>query len=388
MENLAEQITKEFELEQKSGRKAVNPGDIPVSYEAITPEWLTHILCKGHPEARVTDYRLDVPDEGNTNRRRIFLTYNAAGDAASLPASVFCKASHKLANRLVLANCGLIQGEVGFYNNYRTMLDIEAPRCFLATYSTRTYNSIIVLDDLVRHGAEFCKHDTEMTRQRAESQLTLLARLHGRFHESRELRESGLQSFEDNFNFVDKWFGLKDCCNNGFLAAEAVIPKRLFGRFPEVWPATQKAAALNGTFPHTFTHNDPHLRNWYIASTGRMGLSDWQALYRGHWARDVAYCISTALTVENRRVWEKELLQFYLEQFQACGGPAIGFDEAWKYYRQHLFTAMAWWTLTYRPSSGSSDEPPPDFQPQEASVAFIHRTATAIDDLDALGSFD
>ncbi|MFC1823787.1 phosphotransferase [Thermodesulfobacteriota bacterium] len=382
-----EQITKEHALEQKSNRKAVNPGDIPISYEAITSEWLTYILCKGHPEARVIAHRLDVPDEGTTNRRRIFLTYNPAGNAANLPASVFCKASHQLTNRLVLANCGLIQGEVAFYNKFRPLLDIEVPTCFLATYSPRTYNSIIMLDDLVRHGAEFCTHNTEMTRARAESQMALLARLHGRFYESTSLKESGLISFEKNI-FSDDWFGMEVCCNNGFLAAEEVIPARLFRRNAEIWPATLKSAELHGTLPRTFTHTDTHLRNWYIAPNGQMGLCDWQVSSRGHWGRDVAYTISTALTVENRRAWEKELLLFYLDRLQEAGGPAIAFADAWNYYRQHLFTSLAWWTLLIVPSSGTSDEPPPDFQPRDAMFAFIGRMATAIDDLDALSSFD
>lgn len=388
MEDLTEQITREYEIEQRNNPKAIKPDDIPISYEAITPEWLTHILCKNHPGAQVTGLRLDVPDEGNTNRRRIFITYNGAGTAAGLPSSVFCKALHKLSNRLVDANCGLIQGEDAFYNKYQRMLDIETPRCFFATYSRRSYNSIVILDDLVRHGAEFCKHDTPVSRRRAETQMQLIARLHGRFWESPEVRNSGLLTFKDSVDYADRWFGLASCCDNGFKAAEAVIPARLFKRQAEIWPATLQAFELHASMPRTFSHNDTHLRNWYIAPGGRMALTDWQTFAGGHWGRDVAYTISTCLSAENRRAWERELLQFYLEELQAAGGPKMAFDYAWKYYRQHLFDALAWWTLTIAPSTGNSDEPIPDFQPREASLAFIGRMATAIDDLDALNSFD
>jgi len=388
MIDLTEQITREYEIEQKNSRKAVNSEDIPISYEAITPEWLTHILCKQHPGAKVIDHQLDVPDDGNTNRRRIFIRYNDTGNALKLPTSVFCKALHKLANRLVDANLGLVQGEDTFYNKYRPLFDIEAPTCLFATYSRRTYNSIVILDDLVRHGAQFCKHNTDITRQRAENQMALLARMHGRFYDSASVRESGLVKFEDNFAFGDKWFGLEKCCNNGFLAAEAVIPVRLFRRSAEIWPATLKSAAMHGILPRTFTHNDVHLRNWYIAANGQMGLSDWQTFAIGHWGRDVAYTISTALTIENRRAWEQDLLRFYLEKLQAAGGPAISFNDGWKYYRQHLFAALKSWTVTMSPSSGKLEEKPPEFQPQDATLSFIGRMATAIDDLDALSSFD
>jgi hypothetical protein len=387
MKDLTDQIVREFELEQKSAGKAVTLDDIPITYEAITDEWLTHVVCRKVAGAKVVEHSLDVPDDGNANRRRIYLKYNAAGDQAKLPASVFCKASQKLANRLVMANCHLLQGEVEFYNKYRPLLDIEAPQGYFANYSERTYNSIIVLEDLVRSGAEFCRHDTVMTRDRAESQLRLLARLHGRYSSSKEVEQSDLLTFEDVFANNDGWFGLKSCCTNGFNAAEAVIPARLFGRREEIWPATLKSAAVHGTVPRTFTHNDPHLRNWYIAANGEFGSCDFQTLARGHWARDVAYTVSTALTVEDRRAWEKDLLKYYLEKLREEGGPNPGFDAAWLHYRQHLFTSLAWWTLTIAASSGSSDVPAPDFQPHDAALAFIHRMTTAIDDLEALDSF-
>src|SRR5690606_4144234 len=95
---LIQRITELFERDQRSGAKATQPTDIPVSYEAMTPEWLTHVLCRGHAGAKVVDFSLGEVDNGSSNRRRIFLTYNAAGQAAGLPASVFCKASHVLIN--------------------------------------------------------------------------------------------------------------------------------------------------------------------------------------------------------------------------------------------------------------------------------------------------
>lgn len=117
-------------------------------------------------------------------------------------------------------------------------------------------------------------------------------------------------------------------------------------------------------------------------------MTDWQTFATGDWGRDVAYTISTCLTTENRRAWERDLLRGYRDELVKAGGPVLTFDEAWTSYCRHLFDALAWWTLTMAPSSGQSDEPPPDFQPQAASLAFIGRMATAIDDMDPLSSFD
>jgi hypothetical protein len=61
----------------------------------------------------------------------------------------------------------------------------------------------------------------------------------------------------------------------------------------------------------------------------------------------------------------------------------VEFDQAWKLYRQQLFGALAWWTVTLTPSPDM-----PDMQPQATAVEFIKRITHAIDDLNALESFD
>jgi hypothetical protein len=110
-----------------------------------------------------------------------------------------------------------------------------------------------------------------------------------------------------------------------------------------------------------------------------MGLGDWQVVSRGHWARDVAYAVSTALTVEDRRAMEQDLLRFYLDAMAAQGGPRIAFDEAWTAYRAQLLSALAWWTMTLTPS-----EAMPDMQPLGTTNVFLSRIAVAMDDLDSI----
>lgn len=375
MARLAEQITREYEREQAADRLAVAPGDIPASYEAITDEWLTHLMGGAYPGAEVVSHQLDEADDGGTNRRRIFLVYNAAGSAAGLPSSVFCKAAHSLETRVILAELGFTQGEVSFYNDYRDLAGIDAPVCLLATFDPQSYNSIVVLEDLTLAGVEFCTHTTEITRERAASQLELLARLHGRFHESPELAVSALPRFDGYFDNLDGFINMETFCQEGFRLAEEVIPSRLFGRAADVWAATLASVAMHRTLPLTMAHNDPHVRNWYIAPDGRMLLCDWQNFGAAHWGRDVAYTIASSLTVDSRRVWERALLAGYLQRLREAGGPIEAFDESWNFYRRHLFSALAWWTCTL--AIGTT-------QPRDASLTVIGRIATAIDDLDAL----
>jgi aminoglycoside phosphotransferase (APT) family kinase protein len=142
------------------------------------------------------------------------------------------------------------------------------------------------------------------------------------------------------------------------------------------------SVARHRELPHTLIHCDVHLKNWYITVDRKMGLSDWQNTAIGHWSRDYIYATTTALMVEDRRAWEKELLRSYLDRMLALTGVRISEDEAWLNLRPQLFSALAFWLITLHPAAGM-----PDMQPKRTTREFLRRILTAIDDHDALGSF-
>jgi aminoglycoside/choline kinase family phosphotransferase len=374
-----ERIKAAYAREQLEPPKAVKAGDIPVSYEAITPEWLTTVLCKAHPGAAVTGYRLGDPDSGTSNRRRIYLEYNRAGQDAGLPASVFCKATHALVNRILLSTAATYS-EVTFYNKIRPLLNIDAPTAYLAVYDPEAWTSMIMLHD-IGNEVQFCSHKTVMDRASAENQLALLATVHGQFYDSPAFKGelAGLVTFRFRFRALDAAHGFRKCCEDGFMTAEPQIPPRLFARRAEIWPATLKSVDRQATLPETFTHNDVHLKNWYIRKRPALGLADWQVSCRGHWSRDLCYTIATGLTTADRRAWEQDLVRYYLDRLHAAGGPRISFDEAWVHYREQLLSVLAWWTVTLTPSQSM-----PDMQPLDITLAFIERITHAMDDLESL----
>jgi aminoglycoside phosphotransferase (APT) family kinase protein len=380
--NLAEQIKTLYERDQRSGAKAVAPGDVPVSYDAITPEWMTHFVCAGTPGAKVIDIRLGPPDDGSTNRRRLSLAYNAAGQAAGLPASVFCKASFSLINRMNMGLCGAAHGETMFYTKIRHLLDIDAPRPFHAVYDPQSFAHIVVLEDLGGK-VEFGEHTTDINRDRAASMVSTMAAYHATMatHPGIRARSFGLPTFPEFWKTIEDRVFMEKSSNDGFLACENEIPERLYRRFREIYPATRRAVAMHETLPQTLLHSDVHLKNWYVRDGNRMGLPDWHCCCIGNWSRDFAYAISVALTPENRRRWEKELLRLYLSEVAGRGAAAPSFDEAWSLYKPQLFTALAFWTNTLCPT----EMQPQNMQPQQTAREFIRRIACAIDDLDALG---
>ncbi|MFT4256907.1 MAG: phosphotransferase [Pseudoxanthomonas sp.] len=363
---------------------AVEADDLPLSFDSITDQWLSNVLCARHPGAAVTSHELDEPDVGTSNRQRIWISYNQIGREAGLPQSVFCKASHGLANRIALGLTSGATSEVYFYQHLRDKLNVEAPRCFHARIDKESCNSIVILEDLGAVVKEFCTHETKITRALAESLVRLLGRVHGQGYSVPEVKEGlkGMWTWPEIFEMTFE-FGMKEGSNKGFLTAESVIPERLYRRYEEIWPATLKSVAFHEDVQHTLAHSDVHLRNWYIAGSGEMGLSDWQCAGRGHWGRDLAYALATSLDTQDRRLWEKDLVRIYLDELEASGGPRVGFEEAWRIYRQQMLGALAWWTFTLTPPPEA-----PDMQPPEAAQLFVGRIATAMDDIGSLDAFD
>lgn len=275
--------------------------------------------------------------------------------------------------------------EADFYNLVRGRLDIEAPQAIYAKFDTRTYASLIMLRDL-GDSVSFCDDRTEVTRKMAEQQIVTLANLHSRFYEHKDLGSKALP-----FLTWPNWWArmmaaspdFADCCDAAFGESEDNMPKRLFARRSEIWPATMKSVECHNRLPKTLIHCDVHLKNWYHSQSGAMGLSDWQIASVGHWSRDLIYTMTTALTVENRRAWEQDLVRLYLDLMEERGVLREPIDQVWTSLRQQLMTALAFWTITLHPAEGM-----PDMQPLRTTRVFLNRLLAAIDDHEALDAFN
>src|SRR5262245_59514259 len=120
-QQIANELQRRYDIDHASRRIARAESDIPICFELITPEWFTAVLCQTFPGVHVTAFRLSAEDDGSTNRRRIFLEYDA--DVA-LPRVIFAKATHALQNRLLGRIFGGVDAEHGFYRLLRPVLAV------------------------------------------------------------------------------------------------------------------------------------------------------------------------------------------------------------------------------------------------------------------------
>ena len=108
---------------------------------------------------------------------------------------------------------------------------------------------------------------------------------------------------------------------------------------------------------------------------GGGGLLDWQLMRIGSWAHDATYLIVTALTPEDRRRHEVELLRGYLAALRRLGVQPPPWELAWERYRQNVVWGMVMWLLT----------PTPLYDQERLSI-LLERHRAAAEDLDSFAA--
>lgn len=116
-------------------------------------------------------------------------------------------------------------------------------------------------------------------------------------------------------------------------------------------------------------HGDPHTGNTYFFQDQPRFL-DWQIIHIGSAFHDVAYFIGGALTIEDRRAHELEVLEHYLRTLATYGGPALSSSQqdVLDEYRKSFLAGVGWIMCPYV------------MQPKEQVYAMAVRYASALDD--------
>lgn len=352
--------------------------DIPRNGTDLNEHWLTDVLCGERAGARVTSFSTPGGSVGTSTRTALRVTYNEAGRAAGLPTELYTKTTAQFSQRLMLGAADVLHGETHFYLTFRPKVEMEAPNAYWGGVDDSSWRSMILMEDIAAtRGATFINATTPLTRGQVEDILLNMAAYHGVWWEAPEL--SVLKTPTDHYNNVARLLDFAGRCAVGMERAKTVIPTRLHGQADRLWEGTRKSLEIaTEVLPRTLLHGDSHVGQTYITRDGRMGLADWQVTQQGGWAYDFAYFVGSACEPEDRREWERELLELYLEALDRAGGKAPGIDEAWLRYRQNLFYPYSAWVFTIGRAFYQ-----PKMQPQDVCLAIIKRLATAIDDLNS-----
>jgi aminoglycoside phosphotransferase (APT) family kinase protein len=350
---------------------------LPSKLDEVTPEVLDLVLSAKYPGVSVEAAEFSLASQGSTSRARVALTYRPSDAAASMPSTMWLKSSFSDFTEM-LAGWQLLEMEARFYQ-MADSIEVRAPKAFGALFDSDG-QSLLLLEDLTLTGTTFNDALTPLSFEAARSVVDELARFHASLWGSPRFAgdlawlhstvEGALAEFNRNF-LVDLLPELVEGPRRELLSGPLLDLEAM----ATAWVNLQEVTAES---PQTLLHYDAHVGNTFFDSQGRGGLLDWQCLRRGHWSADVNYFITSALTVEDRRSWEEDLLRRYLEQLAAHGIDAPGFDEAWTQYRRQPLYGLVIWMLS-----------PPEQQPEDICRACSSRFAAAVLDhqtLELLGA--
>ena len=363
--------------------------EVPISAEYFTRAWLNDALCAKVPGAEVEAFRfIGDANIGTTARRYTEIMYNAAGEAAGLPKRLFAKATPEFVSRYVCGISGAIASEVNFYNVIAPMLpNVEVPVCYHAAYEPDSFRSIFLFEDAsITKGARFLDGTYRLSRTEAESMIRTTAALHSRFWGD-PILDTQFTWLKNPYAYqlhINDMIGFTEYGSTGLGVAivTGMLPEALARRADMLWPAMIEACRIRAEAPRLLVHADIHLGNWYLTENGVMGLCDWQCTVNGGWASDLAYAISSSLDVAERRGWEKELVQLYLDALDLPAGQVKpSFDAAWLAYRQQMLHGFYNWMFVVAIAAGQKM-----LHSNAITLANVNRMATAIDDHDTLGA--
>lgn len=343
---------------------------VPLEIDQLDLRWLGHVL-RGKDIRQVVNIECEKVIWGTATKVLMRLDVEApAGATRSLricvkgPFDATLRQYYDLGIMFVL--------EAAFYRDVAPLLDVRLPLCHHAA-EDGAYG-IVILEDMVAAGCTFASPERAATPEQASSVLEVMAGVHrgtsgwkeGRFPWLRLGSVSGrvgIMAMGEGDRF-------QDLCARPEVASALLDgyrdKNRVMSALRKLWDKDDARSDL------VLGHGDAHFGQVYFDAQGKAGLLDWQSIGMMPMMKDVAYFLGGALTVEDRRRHERELLAGYLNAVARNGGPVVDLEAAWQDYCAQMLQGIVWALVTEK------------MQSSEIIAAFNERYGAAMSDLGAL----
>ncbi len=349
------------------------PLSVPKSWDDITPEWMSSALAEDHPGATVDGVTVVLRDDGTNRRARLRLTYSEG----SGPTTVFAKAVDPDHADLVELTSGLFH-EPRLFNS-KVALPLDHPKVYTAIIDEEGRDFMMIMEDVVARGADPRDSTRPLSVEQTANGVRSLARMHSQFWGNRVTSNPMLTWLEPFVAFEGMQYAPIDIAYERL--GDTVPPQipALSGTdlFVDIW--ARYIGTLTTTAP-TLLHGDPHIGNTYVLPDDEVGFLDWQMARRGNWSLDLGYFLQGAVTIEDRRRSERDLLDQYRGALELPAAEIPSADEVWLRYRASVAHGLAIWMAT---ASGGDA-----WQSQEISVTLAQRYSSAFVDLETRAALD
>ncbi len=344
---------------------------VPKTWEDVTPAWMTAALGREFPGAVVDTVTVALRDDGTNRRARLALTYSAGRG----PDTVFVKAVDPDHKALIKMTSGLLHEPRLFTSGVR--LPLEHPLVYAAPIDEADEDFLLVMEDLTARGADPRDATRPLTVEQAADGVRGLGRLHGAFWGDAVSRP-GLDWLEpflpwDGMQWAPLPAALERLGDDAPPSVQALGIEHLVEGIWKPFIRTLTAPGL----PQTLLHGDPHIGNTYVVTgadgTDTVGFLDWQVARHGHFALDLGYFLQGALTTEDRRAAERDLLGEYRAALGLPAEELPSAEEIWLRYRASVAHGLMTWLATA--SAGEL------WQRPDIALALAQRYSAAYEDL-------
>jgi hypothetical protein len=352
---------------------------LPRGWDDITPDWMTAALSRHHPGAVVDGVRVALRDDGTNRRARLALSYSAG----SGPATVFAKAVDPEHAELVAMTSGLYHEPRLFTSDVE--LPLDHPTVYAALIDENRSDFLMIMEDVVARGADPRDSTRPMTIEQVADGVRGLARMHSQFWGDRVTTNAALGWLEPFVAFEGMQYAPLDIAHErlGDTVPAEITAMSGTELFVDIW-ARYIGTLTDAQSPQTLLHGDPHIGNTYVLPDDhpgeKVGFLDWQMVRRGNWSLDLGYFLQGALTVEDRRSGERDLLTEYRGALSLPVDEMPDAEDLWLRYRASAAHGLAIWMAT---SSGGDA-----WQSAEISVTLAQRYSAAFTDLDTRAALD
>ncbi|MFP8875150.1 MAG: phosphotransferase [Myxococcota bacterium] len=334
----------------------------------LAPPRLEAMLAERFPGVRVAAVHVEASGEGTNSNARLRVEYAGPTEA---PTHIFAKLPPEEPHqRKLVLGSGMGRREVVFYQHLASQVPMRVPQVYGAWFDARDGLFALLIEDLETSGCGFPNGEAGVGRELAELAMADFAALHCAGAPGGELERS----------VVDPPLRQPEY-------GAAMLEHALATRAEQLEPAFAAVARIyvdRGDAVHDLweagvavvTHGDGHLTNLFVEDD-RLGFLDWGCFALAPAMRDVGYFLCMALSVEDRRRHERELIARYLEHCQQLAGSAPSFKAAWKEHCvQSSYTVVAAAPAVLNP--GIAGDPNGVY-----AAHFVRRASAAVADLGA-----
>jgi Ecdysteroid kinase-like family len=330
---------------------------LPRHLHEVTAAWLTEMLQLRYPNVVVKGAETIEVLSTHTTKLRLRLDLNDAGRSAGIPEFVCLKSNWSDG----IKTGDLCEQEARFFHlmqaaNGRNKT-VPIPQAFFADWDgDGGGRGVVMMEDLAspessggtNSGGRFGNSADHLGVDGVAAGLESMAMLHASMWGPRVEREAWMYRSMTTPIDTDQVIRIYNymALNLEDPAYQAVLPSWAYETPARLNHLLDELSAyeLEQSGPLSLVHGDAHQGNTYVARNGQRLWLDFQLVRKGTPFRDVNYFMIGALTIDERRGHDRELLKLYLECLRANGAVGVlSLDDAWEQFRRWSAYGMQCW---------------------------------------------